>query len=275
LWEWCRQQIFDRLSHAELKSLVIKQFEVIAELQRTVAALRDEIARLKGGPRRPNIKPSGMDKATEPRPDKPAGEGPGKRGSTKTKLTIHEEKTVKLDAPTGSRFKGYTSYIVQDLVIRARASPQARHRRPQGQPGSGGDRHQGALWGSVKAHGLLPNTVIVSDDAGQFNVGQHGLCWIQYLESDLILSAEVEGLTWRGNHPEMTQDKNRRSKRPQERQEISLGFQWLGQIRLDADMLPEGLKDVALHPQVSRQVTAGRRQARLTKIVENCRQVGS
>ena len=96
----------DGLSHAELKSLVIKQFEVIAELQRTVAALRDEIARLKGGPRRPNIKPSGMERATEPKPDKPAGEGQGKRGSTKTKLTIHEEKTVKVDAPAGSRFKG-------------------------------------------------------------------------------------------------------------------------------------------------------------------------
>ena len=37
---------------------------------------------------------------------------------------------------------------------------------------------EGALWGSIKAHGYLPNTVIVSDDAGQFNVGQHGLCWV-------------------------------------------------------------------------------------------------
>jgi hypothetical protein len=37
---------------------------------------------------------------------------------------------------------------------------------------------EGALWGSVKAHDFLPNTVIVSDDAGQFNVGQHGLCWV-------------------------------------------------------------------------------------------------
>jgi hypothetical protein len=37
---------------------------------------------------------------------------------------------------------------------------------------------EGALWGSIKAHGLLPETVIVSDDAGQFNVGEHGLCWI-------------------------------------------------------------------------------------------------
>jgi hypothetical protein len=27
-------------------------------------------------------------------------------------------------------------------------------------------------------HGFLPDTVIVSDAAGQFNVGQHGLCWV-------------------------------------------------------------------------------------------------
>jgi hypothetical protein len=30
---------------------------------------------------------------------------------------------------------------------------------------------EGALWGSIKAHGFLPNTVIVSDDSGQFDVG--------------------------------------------------------------------------------------------------------
>jgi hypothetical protein len=37
---------------------------------------------------------------------------------------------------------------------------------------------EGALWGSVTAHGFLPETVIVSDDAGQFDVGRHGLCWV-------------------------------------------------------------------------------------------------
>ena len=36
----------------------------------------------------------------------------------------------------------------------------------------------GALWGSVQAHGLLPDTVIVSDAAGPFNVGIHALCWV-------------------------------------------------------------------------------------------------
>ena len=37
---------------------------------------------------------------------------------------------------------------------------------------------EGALWGAIAAHGFLHEAVIVSDDAGQFNVGQHALCWI-------------------------------------------------------------------------------------------------
>ena len=37
---------------------------------------------------------------------------------------------------------------------------------------------EGALWGNIKAHGLLPDTVILSDDAGQFAIGQHALCWV-------------------------------------------------------------------------------------------------
>jgi len=35
---------------------------------------------------------------------------------------------------------------------------------------------QGALWGAICHHGLLPGTVIVSDGAGQFRVGLHALC---------------------------------------------------------------------------------------------------
>ena len=37
---------------------------------------------------------------------------------------------------------------------------------------------EGALWGAVTAHGFLGGTVILSDDAGQFNVGDHALCWV-------------------------------------------------------------------------------------------------
>lgn len=37
---------------------------------------------------------------------------------------------------------------------------------------------EAALIGSVLRHGFSKNTVIVSDDAGQFNIFQHALCWI-------------------------------------------------------------------------------------------------
>ena len=37
---------------------------------------------------------------------------------------------------------------------------------------------EAALWGAIHHQGLLPDTVIVSDDAGQFRVGAHALCWI-------------------------------------------------------------------------------------------------
>jgi len=37
---------------------------------------------------------------------------------------------------------------------------------------------EGALLGSVLEHGFSPELAIVSDDAGQFNVLLHGLCWV-------------------------------------------------------------------------------------------------
>jgi Transposase IS66 family len=37
---------------------------------------------------------------------------------------------------------------------------------------------EGALWGSIHAHGLLQDTVIVSDGAGQFRLADHALCWV-------------------------------------------------------------------------------------------------
>jgi hypothetical protein len=65
----------DGLSLAELRDLVLKlRGDVLAfraqllERDRTIAALREEVARLKGGPARPdikpNVKPSGMERAT-------------------------------------------------------------------------------------------------------------------------------------------------------------------------------------------------------------------
>ena len=381
----------DRLSHAELKGLVIKQWEHLVKLQRMVAALRDEITRLKGGPGRPTIKPSGMERGTEPKPPGSSSAKKPPRGSTRSKLSIHEERTVKVAGPPcGSRFKGYTSFVVQDLVIRSHVvnfrcerwqtpdgemmtaplpadidghfGPQlrrfvlaqyhqgqmtvprlvtlvrglgifiskrqvvrlliegqdgflteardvlraglssaawitvddtgARHKASNGFCTQIGNAHfawfgsttsksrlnfltllragyddyiinaealaymreralaspviarlsehpdrcfvgqtawnahlerleiatlrvnpdpvmiatEGALWGSVKAHGFLPTTVIVSDDAGQFNVGQHGLCWVHserlvhkldtFTDENRAAQATVRKLIW-------------------------------------------------------------------------------
>ena len=37
---------------------------------------------------------------------------------------------------------------------------------------------EAALWGAIRAQGRLEGTVIVSDEAGQFRVGDHALCWV-------------------------------------------------------------------------------------------------
>jgi Transposase IS66 family len=37
---------------------------------------------------------------------------------------------------------------------------------------------EGALWGSVQSHDHLRDAVVLSDDAGQFHVGRHALCWV-------------------------------------------------------------------------------------------------
>src|SRR3982751_6854606 len=326
----------DARSLSDLRALVIALVVKGTELERTVAAQRDEIARLKGLKGRPQIKPSGMEKASQALTQERAT---GKRRRKRAKsadLTIHEERIIKAGpVPPGSRFKGYQTFVVQDLVLRPHVVRLRRERwlAPDGQTimaampseivghfGLGlriskrqlvrfliagqdgfvdearavlraglsgaawisvddtGARHrganqvctqigndhftwfgttasksrlnflellraghtdyvinpealaymrsralagpviaklashpakhfadeaawkghlerlglgeltvspdpvriatEGALWGAIKAHGFLPDTVIVSDDAGQFMVGRHALCWV-------------------------------------------------------------------------------------------------
>ncbi|HWO45427.1 MAG TPA: transposase [Methylomirabilota bacterium] len=55
---------------------------------------------------------------------------------------------------------------------------------------------EGALWGAIRHQGLLQDTVIVSDDAGQFRVGVHALCWVHYLELDFIWSRRRRRQFW-------------------------------------------------------------------------------
>jgi hypothetical protein len=65
---------------------------------------------------------------------------------------------------------------------------------------------EGALWGAVAAHGFLSEAVIASDDAGQFNVGKHALCWIHaerlvhkletFADQQRSAQQVVRGLIW-------------------------------------------------------------------------------
>jgi hypothetical protein len=117
----------DGSSPAELKALVIALLAKVTELERTVSALRDENARLKGLSRRPVLKPSGMEAGGASKP--PRGRGKRRGGGKKTaERVIHEDRVVKMPVPTDSRFKGYEDFVVQDLVLRARVVRYRRER---------------------------------------------------------------------------------------------------------------------------------------------------
>ena len=102
---------------------------------------------------------------------------------------------------------GYTDYVINDAALDymrehalsgAVIRQLATHRQRQFADQAAWQRHlqqlgitalqvtpdparlatEGALWGAVVEHGFLNEAVVVSDDAGQFNVGQHALCWV-------------------------------------------------------------------------------------------------
>ncbi len=75
-------------------------------MRQAIAELRAEVATLKGGKGRPKVRPSDMEKATEPEPPE-KGRGSGVKAPRIGRLTIHEERVIAAEVPAGSRFKGY------------------------------------------------------------------------------------------------------------------------------------------------------------------------
>ncbi len=123
----------EALSLDELKRLVLRLLEEVASLTAENAALREEIARLKGLKGRPKLKPSGMEQAST-RKEVKARREQRRRGAKRSRLEVTEERVVEADVPPGSRFKGYEDYLVQELSLRPRMIRLRRERwvTPQG-----------------------------------------------------------------------------------------------------------------------------------------------
>jgi len=107
---------FDGFSTSAVKALVLELLGEISALKQVVAEQRAEIARLKGLKGPPSIKPSGMEQASEPKPPS-GGRKRERRGRQRVRVAI-EDRVLSAEVPAGSRFKGYESFLIQDLVLR-------------------------------------------------------------------------------------------------------------------------------------------------------------
>ncbi|MGV1768000.1 IS66 family transposase [Rhizobium rhizogenes] len=81
--------------------------------------LRDEIARLKSLPPRPPFRPSGMDKATDSKSGDKQAAKKKPRGPKLDVKRVSREEILRATVPVGSRFKGYKSCFVRELVLSA------------------------------------------------------------------------------------------------------------------------------------------------------------
>jgi len=101
----------------------------VQQLEETVQQLRDEIAVLKGQKPRPEIAPSRLESpAPQPRPEGSQRPGSQKRPKNAQLVITEEIRLSVVDAPAGSVSKGFEEYVVQELVIHAKATRYLRER---------------------------------------------------------------------------------------------------------------------------------------------------
>src|SRR5688572_2549287 len=110
----------DALSLDELKKLVVQLLVRVSTLEEENQQLRAENGRLKALPKKPKLAPGGMDKASEPDKrarTKQARRQRRKRQSGRRTPPVTEERTLVIEAPAGSRRRGFEPFTVQDLIL--------------------------------------------------------------------------------------------------------------------------------------------------------------
>lgn len=111
-----------------LMAIVGQQQEHLHRQATRIEQLEDELRRLKGGSKRPRLKPSQLEgggkKEGEQKSKGQESQDKQRRGKParrKTEeLTIHETKHLEVESvPADSKFKGYRRFVVQDLKLEA------------------------------------------------------------------------------------------------------------------------------------------------------------
>ena len=113
-----------------LLGIIRQLLDRVAELETTIRELRDENAKLKGQKGRPDIKPSNLE-TKQPKTEGQEDSKPprNRKGPKNNQLTIHHEVPLHpANLPVGATFKGFESYVVQDLIIKSENTKYQRAR---------------------------------------------------------------------------------------------------------------------------------------------------
>ncbi len=102
----------------ETAQIAVNEKIKVAELEKTVEDLQDEIKRLKGEKGKPKIKPASTNKDLNPRPKK-------KHQKKEKKKDLEVDETVvvdvdKSDLPDDAKYAGEREIIIQEIVIKRR-----------------------------------------------------------------------------------------------------------------------------------------------------------
>lgn len=101
----------------EKSPVVIQLLEIVQIQADVIQILRDEISRVKGQKGKPTIKPSALENTKTEEEKKKKRKGSNKKAKT-SELEIHETKILEPEhIPSGSEFKGYQDFTVQDIIL--------------------------------------------------------------------------------------------------------------------------------------------------------------